>query len=177
MNGYFFHTFRQSKVWLAVTVLIFAVLFWCGYHYIGSINSAVQMSKPQVPAPVKIPREYNPADSLLDLKIERDRERSNEIEQVQSLLDKAGFSDETRKQAEKELWRLTQATAKEQELETLLAAKGYEESLVTISQNIVTVVLASKLNPQEAAGIGRMASEVTSYHLDQIEIVEKTGRE
>jgi uncharacterized protein YigA (DUF484 family) len=174
LKGYFFHTFRQTKIWLIFLCLIAIVLFWSGYQYIVSINS-VSAPKPTLPAPLKIPREYSPSDSLLDLKIERDRNRSNEIEQVRDLMDKAGLSDETRKQAEKELWRLTQATSKEQELETLLKAKGYDESLVTISQNIVTIVLASKLNSGEAAAIGQMASEVTAFSIGQIEIVEKNS--
>lgn len=168
-------TFRKVKTWLIVLIPVFVVLFWSGYHYIVLLNSA-QLPKSQAPiASVVLPLQSNSSSDLLDLKIERDRDRSNEIEQIKDLLDKAGLSDETRKQAEKELWRLTQATAKEQELETLLKAKGYDESLVTISPNIVTIVLAGSLNSGEAAGIGQMASEVTSYPIDQIEIMEKTS--
>jgi stage III sporulation protein AH len=92
---------------------------------------------------------------------------------VQELLDKVGLSDEVRKQAEEELWRLTQATARERELENLLKAKGYNESLVSISQRLVSIIIAKKLHSEEVKDIGRLAAEVTAFNLEQVQIVEK----
>ncbi|HEX3047743.1 MAG TPA: SpoIIIAH-like family protein [Bacillota bacterium] len=195
MNGRFFAWIEKHRLTLFFGLMGAAALFWYGYRLINSLNpvpsgisgaigqSATGQGDGQTatdqspgvkePGPLKIPREYNPSDSLLDLKIERDRERSRETEQVQDLLNKVGLTDETRKQAELELWRLTQATAKEHELETLLKARGYQESMVTISPKLVTVVVAGKLDPQKANEIGQATAEVTTYSLDQIEIVER----
>lgn len=161
------------KIWLTIALVVFAGLFGFGFHHILLVNEPVSNSELKEPAPLKIPREYSPSDSLLDLKIERDRERSQEKERVQELLDQAGLTDEIRKQAEQELWRLTQAVAKEQELETLLKAKGFQESMVTINPKIVTVVVAGKIDAGNAGTIGQVASDVTGYELDQIEVVEK----
>jgi hypothetical protein len=163
------------KIWLGVSFLLFAGLFGLGFRYFLSINTNPSSPSPEIkePAPLKIPREYSPSDSLLDLKIERDRERSQEKERVEELLDKVGLTDETRKQAEQELWRLTQAASKEQELETLLKAKGFEESMVTIHPKVVTVVVAGKIDAGNAGTIGQMAADITGYGLEQVEVVER----
>ncbi|HEY8462923.1 MAG TPA: SpoIIIAH-like family protein, partial [Bacillota bacterium] len=95
------------------------------------------------------------------------------IEQIHEMLEKLNLSDEVRKQAERELWRLTQATAKENELESLLKANGFQNTLATISPNLVTLVIADKIQPHQVKLIGQMASEVTSYKIDQIQIVKR----
>lgn len=163
------------KIWLSVVILVFACLFGFGFRYFLALNADTPSLTPEVkePAPLKIPREYSPSDSLLDLKIERDRERSQEKERVEELLDKVGLTDDTRKQAEQELWRLTQATSKEQELETLLKAKGFQESMVTVHPKVVTVVVIGKIDAGNAGSIGQMAADVTGYGLEQVEVVEK----
>jgi hypothetical protein len=163
------------KVWFSIAVLVFAGLFGFGFHYFLGLNTNVPSPNPEVkePAPLKIPREYSPSDSLLDLKIERDRERSQEMERIEELLDKVGLTDDTRKQAEQELWRLTQAASKEQELETLLKAKGFQESMVNIHPKIVTVVVSGKIDAGNAGTIGQMAADMTGYGLEQVEVVER----
>ncbi|MCL6590518.1 MAG: SpoIIIAH-like family protein [Firmicutes bacterium] len=189
MKETFFVWVEKHRLTLFFGLMGAAALFWYGYRLMShpgpewaganpgfaATGPAVTGQTPEIkkPGPLKIPREYSPSDSLLDLKIERDRERSRETEQVQDLLNKVGLSDETRKQAEQELWRLTQATAKEHELETLLKARGYQESMVTISPKLVTVVVVGKLDPGKANEIGQATAEVTTYSLDQIEIVER----
>jgi membrane glycosyltransferase len=194
MNEKIFVWIEKHRMTLFFGLMGAAALFWYGYRLINTLNpvpsgitggyatlsqaaagqgNTTQSPEVKEPGPLKVPREYNPSDSLLDLKIERDRERSRETEQVQDLLNKVGLTDETRKQAEQELWRLTQATAKERELETLLKARGYQESMVTISPKLVTVVVVGQLDPGKANEIGQASAEVTAYSLDQIEIVER----
>jgi stage III sporulation protein AH len=173
----FFYVFERRKSWAVMLVLVLAGLFSYGYHF-AAVHGTVSTEAPKLPpvkepTPLNIPREYSPNDSLLDLKIERDRERSREVEKIQELLDKVGLSDEVRKEAEKELWRLTQATAKEHDLENILSAKGFRETLVSISQKLVSIVVAKKLQPDEVKDIGQLAAEVTAVNLEQIQIVDK----
>ena len=168
----FFYIIDQRKIWTVMTVFLIVVLFGYGY-YRASLVEIPKLPPIKEPAPLNIPREYSPNDSLLDLKIERDRQRSQEVEKVQDLLDKNGLSDEVRKQAEQELWRLTQASVKEHELENLLKAKGFNESLVSINQRLVAVIVAKKLLPDEVRDIGQLAADVTTFNLEQIQIVER----
>ncbi|HBF38338.1 MAG TPA: hypothetical protein DDW50_13575 [Firmicutes bacterium] len=168
----YIETFPKHKMGIALLVLVLAGLF--GYGYYRAIPAETSKLPPvKEPAPLNIPREYSPNDTLLDLKIERDRERSQEVETVQELLDKVGLSDDVRKQAEQELWRLTQATAKEHELENLLKAKGFSNALVSISQKLVSIIIDEKLGVADVRDIGQLASEVTAFNLEQIQIVEK----
>lgn len=175
MNHFSWKDGMPPKIWLVTVIFIFACLFGFGFRYFLAINTSGPSPKQEVkePAPLKIPREYSPSDTLLDLKIERDRERSQEKERIEELLEKIGLTDETRKQAEQELWRMTQAASKEQELETLLKAKGFQESMVAIHPKSVTVVVAGKIDAGNAGSIGQMAADVTGYGLEQIEVVEK----
>ncbi len=166
-----FYVINNRKYWAIITLVICTVLFCYGYHYAIRVNQTVN---PPVKEPVpSIPREYNPGDSLLDLKIERDRERSREVERIQGLLDKIGLSDQVRNEAEEELWRLTQANSKEHELENLLMAKGFKECMVTISRKLVTIAISGRLQTDEVKNIATTANEVTGYHLDQIQVLER----
>ncbi len=172
MSNFWIYNWRRRPGWLGLFVLLFAALFYLGYQHIVTVNS-VKIPPIQEPLPLKIPRQYDPNDTLLDLKIERDRERSREVERVEQLLEKVGLSDEVRKQAETELWRLTQSSSKEHELENLLQAKGFTNCLVTIGQRMVTVVVPGKLQPDQAGVIGQMAVDITAFNPEQIQVVER----
>ena len=165
----FFWTIDDSKYWAVIVLVVCGIMFWYGYSRVIQANQNV-IPPPAIPP---VPREYNPGDSLLDLKIERDRERSREVDRVQSLLDKIGLSDQVRNEAEEELWRLTQCTSKEHELENLLKAKGYSECMVTISRKMVTVAVSEKLQTGDVKNIATTAAEITGFNLDQIQIMER----
>ncbi|NLY73893.1 MAG: SpoIIIAH-like family protein [Firmicutes bacterium] len=167
----FIETLNSRKYWTFITLVICGLLFWHGYR------QAVRVSRTEIP-PLKdpappVPREYNPGDSLLDLKIERDRERSREVERVQEILDKIGLSDRIRNEAEEELWRLTRITSKERELENLLMAKGFKECMVSIGRRLVTIAISGRLQFDDVQNIAATAAEVTGYNLDQIQIMER----
>ena len=168
----FFQLASKYKTGIILILLFLAGFFTYGYYRVTPTETP-KLPPVKEPSPLNIPREYSPDDTLLDLKIERDRERSQEVEKVQDLLDKVGLSDEVRKQAEQELWRLTQATAKEHELENLLRAKGFHNALVSISQKLVSIIVDKKLGVNDARDIGQLATEVTAFNLEQIQIVEK----
>ncbi|NLW45905.1 MAG: SpoIIIAH-like family protein [Firmicutes bacterium] len=167
----FFYGVNNRKYWLIITLIICGVMFSYGYRRISRVNQT-EAPPPINPVP-SIPREFNPGDSLLDFKIERDRERSREVERIQSLLDKIGLSDQVRKEAEEELWRLTQATSKEHELENLLMAKGFKECMATIGRKMVSVAISGRIGPDDVKNIAITSAEVTGYRLDQIQILER----
>lgn len=167
-----FWLITENKYWVFILVIISGIMFQYGYRQVSRANQS------PIPPPVKnpvpsVPREYNPGDSLLDLKIERDRERSREVERIQNLLDKVGLSDQVRNEAEAELWRLTQCTSKEHELENILRAKGFKECMVTISRKMVTIAIAGKLQADDVKNIATTTTEVTGFNLDQIQILER----
>jgi len=163
--------FWQRKGWMVGTFCISMVFFGYGYLWVGKAKQVPIPEKSAVPQQV-IP-DYRPGDSLLDLKIERDRERSEDLEQVKEILSQGGISNGVQEQAEQELWRLTRAIAQEHELENLLAAKGYQDCLVTVGAKLVTVVITETLRQQQARVIGEMVAEVAAVNPGQIQIVER----
>lgn len=164
---------KDNHYRLTIVLIGFIALFCLGYQWMATMNKPEETHPPTEPLPQKIPKDYNPGDSLLDLKIERDRERSQDIESMKNLLDKAGLTDKTRQEAEGELWRLTEAVAKEHQLENLLKAKGIHNCLVTIGQDLVTIVMEGKIQADQARSIGETAAEACSFRLDQVRIVER----
>jgi len=168
----FFWVINETKYWAIVLLLVSGIMFWFGYQQVIRVNQSPSPPPVKNPVPL-VPREYNPGDSLLDLKIERDRERSREVERIQNLLDKIGLSDQVRNEAEEELWRLTQSTSKEHELENLLKAKGFQECMVTISRKMVTIAISGKLQAVDVKNIAITTAEVTGLNLDQIQILER----
>lgn len=165
------YVINNRKLWLVITLAVCALMFMLGYRQVIQVRQT-EIPPVKNPAP-SAPREYNPGDSLLDLKIERDRERSREVERIQSLLEQVGLSDQVRKEAEEELWRLTQATSKEHELENLLTAKGFKECMVTIGRKLVTIAVSGRLQPDDVKSIAITTSDVTGYLLDQIQVLER----
>jgi stage III sporulation protein AH len=158
--------------------LAFGGLFWLGYHYIETLNRPPAMPSVVLrPSPVlPVNRRYEMTDPLLEVKLSRDRERSREMEQIQTILDRQNLSSEVRQQAERELWRLTQTAVKEGELESVLQANGVKNNLAKITPNLVTVIIADKIDPEQVKLIGRLAAETTDYQLDQIRIVNAPAR-
>lgn len=163
---------------LFILITLGTTLFYLGYRYIGALNQEEQVVPQPTSKPVvlKVNPDYDEQDSLLEIKLSRDRERSQEIARIQELLERVGLSDQVRKEAEQELWRLTLATSKETELESLLKANGYQEVLVNISRKLITIVLPQKLQAEQVRVIGQVTAEVTGYSLDQIQIVENYQR-
>lgn len=166
---------RMNKIKQLTVILIFAILFWLGYRYIHCLNvpppdaPPVKGARPVMPEP----RRYRVEDPLLEIKLSRDRERSREMERIQVLLDRLTLSSEVRKEAERELWQLTRTTAKENELENLLKANGFINTLATVHPELVTIIIADKIEPEQVKLVGRLAAEATSYSLDRIRIVRK----
>ncbi len=167
----------KEKMGLIIGIIFFASLFGWGFWSMVQLQEPAEVivSKlPTEPKPVVVAEKNNEAkqSSLLDLRLERNRIRSKELEELQQLVLQTELSAETRKQAESEILQLTQRTSREQELENLLKAKGFGEAVVTVGQQIITIVLRQKLDGQKAALIGDLAVQMTGFSPEKIQIVE-----
>jgi hypothetical protein len=166
---------QLNKVGRLAVTLFMAILFWLGYRYIHHLNAPPPDIPPEKRAQLvkSESHRYRVEDPLLEIKLSRDRERSREVERIQMLLDRVTLSGEVRKEAERELWRLTRATAKENELESLLKANGFTNTLATIHPQLVTIIIADKILPEQVKLVGQLAAEATSCPQDRIRIVRK----
>lgn len=167
---------KPGIVYLFMILVTATTLFYLSYRYIHHLNQPPSVSLP-VAQPLTTTgslTQPNPAaDRLLGIKLNRERERSRDVERIQGMLIQDELSQTIRNEAEAELWRLTQVTAKENELEQVLKTNGFQECLVALGERSVTVVVASSLDAETARIIGELAAEVTGFNPSQIRIVEQ----
>jgi len=175
MMGRWLDAMKKDKMYYSIVLALSCTLFLLGYQYIHRINQVEPDPLPVVEKP-KISMDhtvYSPDDRLLDVKLGRDRERSRELERIEALMSQSSISDQVRREAEREYWRLTQAISKEKELENILKANGFHNCMVTIGSKYVTVIVGGKLTPDKARSLGEYSAEVSGFSLEQVRIVEQ----
>lgn len=168
-------TNRQTAA-LVILGLLAAVLIYLG--------SSQEQSRVQVPPATEATVEVRPvppplpelpeADYFVEYRLERDRVRSQEIEILQEIVNNQNFTAEARQEAQHRLLALTQIMDQELELEAVMEAKGFPESMLFIRPDSVTVIVrAAKLQPEEAAQIADLVSRGTGQPAGNIVIVPR----
>lgn len=111
------------------------------------------------------------ASTVVDFRLERERERSRLQERLEELF--ATASEETAKEIHKELRDLAEKSAMEHELENLLRARGYHEVAVAIYPRGITVVIRDgDLSEQTVSTVGRLVADLAQCPLEEILIME-----
>lgn len=104
-----------------------------------------------------------------EYRMERDRSRAMQIEQLKEFLQFESLSTMDT-QARNELMRLLQRTEQEIQAEGLLRARGLMEALVVVADSGAIVVVTDSLTQSEAGSIGNVVANVTGIPLDRITI-------
>lgn len=111
------------------------------------------------------------ASTVVDFRLERERERSRLQERLEELFSTA--SEETAKEIHKELRDLAEKSAMEHELENFLRARGYHEVAVAIYPRGITVVIKDgNLSEQTVSTVGRLVADLAQCPLEEIRIME-----
>lgn len=106
-------------------------------------------------------------------KLDREVKRSESIEMLTQLISTQGTDKETKANAENEIQRMADYTEKETTMENMIRAKGFEETVVFMSADMVSVAVASEgLNEIDAAQIQDIVTSSCGYSADKIKIVE-----
>ncbi|MDI3317444.1 MAG: SpoIIIAH-like family protein [Bacillota bacterium] len=108
-----------------------------------------------------------------DARLSRDRDRSRQIDLLQTLADDPNASAQGRDQARQELVALSQAATEESEAEALVKARGFRDALVYVFPRAAEVIVASErpLTRAQAAAIGDVVAQVTGLGYDRIRIL------
>ena len=106
------------------------------------------------------------ASYAIDMKMNREKQRNELTEDLNEIINNPSTAEETRKQASNMKLQLVKDQELELKIENLLGAKGFENSLVYINNEIVKVVVNEKeLEQQEAAKIfDLVANEAKTKH-------------
>ena len=103
---------------------------------------------------------------------ERDTTRNQEYLYYQVILDSANASDSAKMSAETNLAQLAAIKEKELLLEGYIKSKGFEDAVVSFTQNFVNVMVsAESLTEAEVAQIVQVVQEQTSKSIDNIKII------
>lgn len=106
-------------------------------------------------------------------KLEREVKRSESMEMLTQLISTQGTDKETKTNAENEIRRMVEYTEKETTMENMIRAKGFDETVVFMSENMVSIAVASEgLNEVDAAQIQDIVTNSCGYSADKIKIVE-----
>jgi len=191
--------YARKTVMLMVVLVLIGLTFWFGFfgdHKQVSMPDTMDLSQNTqadhdediIPAIAQAPRivselennvvvSVTPAPTkFVEYRIEREKQRSQQLEYLEKMLETQSLSDQQRYELQKELLVLLDNIAKETDLENLLKANGYLDAVVLIENNSVTVVVPVTLTVQEAEIIGELVHRITNVRLDRITIIDELSR-
>ncbi len=112
-------------------------------------------------------------DYFAQARLERDVKRSESTEMLVQILHAPETDKEARSRAEDEIHRLADFTEKETAVENLIKAKGYQDAVVFMGENLISIAVKSEgLNEVDVAVLQDAAVGTTGYSADTIKIVE-----
>ncbi len=110
------------------------------------------------------------ADAMLEARNNREIVRSKACDLLTKTMKDVGASSDARQKAENALLRMAEDMDKENECESLLAAKGFAQCVVFVSEDSVNVTVNKKdISETDVAKINDIVSSVTN--LDNIKII------
>lgn len=111
------------------------------------------------------------SDFMADARLSREQVRASNKETLLSIIDSEQLGDDQKQEAINSMLELTETAEKENATETLLSAKGFDNSLVTIIDGRVNVVIAmNSITDAQKAQIEDIVKQKTEMSSDQIVI-------
>ena len=108
-----------------------------------------------------------------EARLERETKRDESIDTLLELINAEGSDKAAKEVAQEQIQEIAEYTEKEVAMENMIKAKGYEDAVVFMGENLVSVaVFSAGLNEVDAAVISDIAISVTGYTADKINIVE-----
>lgn len=116
-------------------------------------------------------------NNMASVKLTREQNRSKSRETLMDIIGDEALSDEAKKEAADTYVRLNDTIEMETDIETVLAAKGYTDVVVTIGDESVDVTLgAAELDDAERAQIEDIVTRKTGYNISNVAISIMDGK-
>lgn len=111
---------------------------------------------------------------FVEYRLERERSRGHQIEIAREIINNTNSDSEIRKKAQEQMYVISNNLQKELEVESLIRAKGYQDSVVFLEGKTVTVVIQVKdLTQEDAIKITDLVSRSTQAQPQNIVIIPK----
>ncbi len=111
------------------------------------------------------------SEAVAAARLNREQVRASSLENLQSIVNDTNIADDAKKSAVDELAKLEDSADKETAIELLLSAKGFDSSVVTVSDtNVDAVINVSELSDTDKAQIEDIIKRKTGFTADKITI-------
>lgn len=170
---------RRVLAWLALAACC-AALLWYAVSGPPAATTGVAVHQPLSPArphesgtPAPTPEEAVSRGRAVETVMERERSRSERMEWLRSMAADPGTSALTRDDVQRRMLEELDRATKEAELEALLAAEGFADTVVVLNDQGLTLSVRGRLaDAAVAARLGEMASRMTGVSPERIVIID-----
>lgn len=108
-----------------------------------------------------------------EARLQRETKREETIDTLLELINSDGADKSAKTLAEEQITELSKYTENEVTMENMIKAKGYQDAVVFMGENLVSIaVFSAGLNEVDAAVISDIATSVTGYSAEKVNIVE-----
>ncbi|CCO08912.1 SpoIIIAH-like family protein [Desulforamulus hydrothermalis] len=143
-------------------------------HPQPAAGSSVKQDRPPAGQAVQVERQESDSSFFVEYRLERERNRGQQIEIAREIINNQNADPEIRKKAQEQLYNISNQLQKELETESLIRAKGYRDAVVFLEGKTVTVVIqADRLNQEDAIKITDLVSRSTQVNPQNIVIIPK----
>ncbi len=112
------------------------------------------------------------AKEISNSRIERNQIREKSLADMKQMLDGTDADDATKKEAMKTYTKLSEWSLKEVDIETLIKSKGFNDALVIISdENVTVIVVADTLLSSQTLQIQDAVTSQINIDLEKIKII------
>ncbi|MFY9178056.1 MAG: SpoIIIAH-like family protein [Caldicoprobacterales bacterium] len=109
---------------------------------------------------------------FVEYRFERENTRKKEIDYIKEIVDNPNSEVEMKNEAQQKLLEITSNMEKELNIEGLLKAKGFNNSIVIFNQDYVSVIVdKQELAPEEVAQILDIVKQESGKEADSIKII------
>ena len=152
--------------------LIIVTLLGSGYLLQARVDRSTAM---QVAKPITLEQvmPVNSPDFFIEYRLEREKIRSERSDLLRESI-KNAKNDDVRSHAQEIVLKMITEKQKESEMESLIKARGFTDSLVFIRENSVNaIVKTNSLSREEVVQIADVISRVSGVKIEDISISSK----
>ncbi len=169
-----------------VLLILIGIFFYAAYGYVSDVED---ISTSTLDENTEVVNEKNDnIDFLKDMednavngieffveyRLQRDRVRSKQIELLQQIVENPNSVAETRQEAQQKLLNITTHLEQELQLENMIIAKGYKDTVIFIQPaQVVCVINKKELSKQDVTIIADILMNTTEQKEENIIIIPK----
>ena len=140
------------------------------------VNEKAKETSKEIEKKMTSDKNMKKASYAVDMKMNREKQRNELTEDLNEIINNPSTSEETRKQASNMKLQLVKDQELEIKIEDLLGAKGFEDSLVYISEETVNVVVNKELQQKDAAKIFDLVANESKVNYDNIKLMSSNSK-